>query len=108
MLRDFRPPEGASILDIVLNIYTSLDLLPKFLMDNKIIDLNSKAEFGDVFIYDTDFVENAFLYDDILKNSYQFRTNDLPFVNQNDNRRNFLLTENGLILRTETKKNLTI
>ena len=108
MLQEFRPPEGASILDMVLNTYTSLNLLPKFLKDNRIVDLNSKAVFGDVFVFDTDFIDNAFLYEEILKNGYLFRTNDLPLVNINDNRRNFLLAENGLVLRTETKKNLII
>ena len=106
MLKEFRPPEGASILDVVLNTYTSMNLLPKFLKDNGITNMDAKAETGDVFVYDTDFVENDFLHDEILKNDYKFRTNDLPYVNANDNSRHFLLTENGLILRTETKKNI--
>ena len=101
MLQSYKAPSGCTIFDLVLQCYLSLNLMPKFLIDNNIEDLNFLTVVGQVFVYDTDFVADDFMAMEILKNNYVFCTGKLLVTNIPAVRSNFLLIENGDILSTE-------
>jgi hypothetical protein len=95
--------QGCTIFDVVLQLYLSLNLLPKLILDNNITDLNAITTTGQVFVYDTDFVYNEILSEEITRKNYNFRTSELKIFNRS-NLENYLLIENGDILATETNK----
>jgi len=101
MQQSFKPSIGSTILDICLNVYCSLNLLPKFIMDNNIKSLNLVTGINDVFVYDTDFVADEFLQRDILKNDYKFVTGNLYIPNASFTNENYLLIQSGAILQSD-------
>jgi hypothetical protein len=72
--KEFR--EGCTIFDVVLELYLSLNMLPKLISDNSITDLNALTTTGQKFAYDTDFIYNEKMSDEITKKNYKFRTGD--------------------------------
>lgn len=101
MQQSFKPSIGSTILDICLNVYCSLNMLPKLIMDNNIKSLNFVTGINDVFVYDTDFVVDEFLQRDILKNNYKFVTGDLHIPNASFTNENYLLIQSGAILQSD-------
>ena len=82
--KEFR--EGCTIFDVVLELYLSLNMLPKLISDNSITDLNALTTTGQKFAYDTDFIYNEKMSDEITKKNYKFRTGDFtPKINKDDN-----------------------
>lgn len=77
MQLSFRAPEGSNIFDLVLNTYTSLDMLPKFIKDNNITNLNMISKVGDIFIYETDLIINKIMIDRISRDRLLFTTSDI-------------------------------
>jgi len=108
MLLEYRPSLGATILDIVLNTYLSLDLLPKFVEDNGITNLNIVAGGDEVYIYDTDFISNEFMSADVLRNKLKFSTGDYYIPNASFVNENYLLTGLGEIFSTGDNYLITI
>lgn len=74
MLARYRAPEGASLFDLVLNTYTSLNLLTKFILDNNIRGYDLITKVGDEFLFDTDLIVDNFMFDDIIDNQLIFVT----------------------------------
>lgn len=72
--KEFR--EGCTIFDVVLELYLSLNMLPKLISDNSITDLSALTTTGQKFAYDTDFIYNEKMSDEITKKNYKFRTGD--------------------------------
>lgn len=72
--KEFR--QGCTIFDVVLELYLSLNMLPKLISDNSITDLNALTTTGQKFAYDTDFIYNEKMSDEITKKNYKFRTGD--------------------------------
>lgn len=68
--------QGCTIFDVVLELYLSLNMLPKLISDNSITDLNALTTTGQKFAYDTDFIYNEKMSDEITKKNYKFRTGD--------------------------------
>jgi hypothetical protein len=97
----FKPSIGSTILDICLNVYCSLNLLPKLIQDNNIKTLNFVSGVGDQIIYDTDFVADEFIQRDILKNNYKFVTGNLYVPNASFTNEQYLLIESGAIMEGE-------
>lgn len=92
--------EGCTFFDVVLQCYLSLNLMPKFILDNNITDLNLATTAGQSFVYDSDFVEDEFLNFEVLKNDYKFCTGR-PIFDTTAVRGNYLLTEMPEILANE-------
>lgn len=92
--------EGCTFYDVVLNVYLSLNLMPKFIIDNNIKDINLVTTAGQGFYFDTDYIDDDFMNDKVIKNNYKFCTGKF-FVNTGI-RGNYLLIESGEILETET------
>jgi hypothetical protein len=97
----FKPSIGSTILDVCLNVYLSLNLLPKLIQDNNITNLNAVTGIGDTFIYDTDFIFDEFQSRDVLKNDYKFCTGNVNIPNASFTNENYLLIESGAILSSE-------
>ena len=93
--------QGCTIFDVVLQLYLSLNLLPKLILDNNITDLNAITTTGQVFKYDTDFIFNEILSEEITRKDYNFRTSELKIFNR-ATLDNYLLIENTEILKDET------
>lgn len=68
--------QGCTIFDVVLELYLSLNMLPKLIFDNNITDLNAETITGQKFYYDTDFVTNERMSEEIVKKDYKFRTSE--------------------------------
>jgi hypothetical protein len=92
--------EGCTIFDVVLELYLSLNMLPKLVFDNNITDLNLITITGQGFFYDTDFVANERMSEEIIKKNYKFRTSETKKTN-NVVAENYLLIENSEILQNE-------
>jgi hypothetical protein len=101
MLLSFKPSIGSNVLDVCLNVYCSLNLLPKLIIDNKIENLNFVSGINDVFVYDTDFVADEFIQKEIQKNDYKFVTGKLTVNDSGFTNENYLLIESGAILQSE-------
>lgn len=101
MQQSFKPSIGSTILDICLNVYCSLNLLPKLLQDNNITNLNYVSGIGEEIIYDTDFVADEFIQRDILRNNYKFVTGNLYVPNASFTNENYLLIESGAIMQSD-------
>jgi hypothetical protein len=97
----FKPPIGSSILDVCLNVYLSLNLLPKLITDNSIQSLNYVSGINDVYVYDTDLIYDEFLHDSVIRNDMKFCTGDLKKNNASFVSENYLLIESGEILQSE-------
>ena len=97
MLITYSPPEGATIYDLVLNIYTTLNLMTKFIQDNNIQHIDLITSVGQSFIYDSDYIFDEFIFDEIIENNYIFCTG--KGIPQTDD--NYLLTEEPQILADE-------
>ena len=108
MLLEYKPSLGATILDMVLNTYLSLDLLPKFVEDNGIDNLNLVAGGDEVYIYDTDFVSNEFMSIEVLRNSLKFTTGSYTIPNALLTDEDYLLTESDEIFSTGDNYLITI
>lgn len=104
----YNPPIGSSILDVCLNVYLSLDLMPRLLVDNNVQSLNYVTGLNDTFVYDTDLIEDEFLSREVLKNNYRFCTGDLKKTNASFVSENYLLIESGEILQNEVSEDFTI
>lgn len=92
--------EGCTFFDVVLQCYLSLNLMPKFIIDNNITDLNLATTAGQIFNYDSDFISDEFLSGEVLKNDYKFCTGR-PIFDNMIIRGNYLTTETPEILSTE-------
>ena len=103
----FRPPEGANLFDICLNTYTSLDMLPRFIKDNNITDLNMQTKVGDLFIYESDLIINEIMIDVISRNRLLFMTGDINSATV-ITPSNYLLIESYDILQSEANINFLI
>jgi hypothetical protein len=92
--------EGCSIFDVVLELYLSLNMLPKLVFDNNITDLNLITTTGQGFFYDTEFTASERMSEEIIKKNYKFKTSELKTTN-NVIAENYLLIENSEILQNE-------
>lgn len=101
MLLSYKPAQGASVIDMVLNTYVSLDMLPKFVQDNTITDLNAVASGFETYIIDTDYISDEFLSDQIRRESMQFTTGNIFVPNASFENEPYILSELGEILTTE-------
>jgi len=97
----FKPSIGSTILDICLNVYCSLNLLPKIIQDNNIQSLVFVSGVGSEIIYDTDFVDDEFIQREILRNNYKFVTGNLYVPNASFTNEKYLLIESEAILESE-------
>ena len=101
MQLEIRPPENSNIFDLVLNTYVSLNLIPKFIFENNILDINENTKVGDIFIFDSDFIFDETIFNKIVQNDLKFITsykrNGLKASFEN-----YLLTENSDILSSES------
>jgi len=98
--------QGCTIFDVVLQLYLSFNMLPKLIFDNNITDLNAVTFTGQKFIYDTDFIFNEIMSEEILRKDYKFSTGELKIFNRailGD----YLLIENGEILKDEANNLFT-
>lgn len=98
--------QGCTIFDVVLELYLSLNLLPKLIFDNNITDLNAITTTGQKFLYDTEFIFNEKMSNEITKKNYKFRTSDLKIFS-NAVFGEFLLIENSEILQDEANNLFT-
>ena len=98
--------QGCTIFDVVLELYLSLNMLPKLISDKNITDLNVLTYTGQTFKYDTDFVFNETMSDEILKKNYKFSTGELKVFN-NQILGDYLLIENSEILKDESNNLFT-
>jgi hypothetical protein len=98
--------QGCTLFDVVLELYLSLNLLPKFIVDNNITDLNAITTSGQVFKYDTDFIANEILSEEIARKSYQFKTGDLKIFSRGIVGE-YLLIESSEILKDEANNLFT-
>ena len=108
MLLEFRPPVGSNLFDVVLNTYTSLDLIPKFMKDNNITNVNMVTKTGDVFVYDTTLIVDEIMLDKINKGRLLFMTSDAPNNVIKADSTNYLLIESSEILSSEANINFLI
>jgi hypothetical protein len=92
--------QGCTIFDVVLQLYLTLNLLPKLILDNHITDLNTLTTTGQSFVYDTEFIDNEQMSQEITKKNYKFKTSDLKIRN-NSIIGDFLLIESEEILQDE-------
>ena len=90
--------EECTIFDVCLQLYGSLDLLPKLISDNGIIDISAKIKKETLFIYDTDFIDNEFISNEIIRNSLNFCTGFLPIF---DNNINIFLASSDVLASTD-------
>ena len=98
--------QGCTIFDVVLELYLSLNMLPKLIFDNNITDLNAITYTGQKFIYDTDLVFNEIMSDEIIRKNYKFSTGELKIFSRailGD----YLLIENSEILKDEANNLFT-
>ncbi len=98
MIITYYPPEGCSIYDMVLNTYTTLNLMTKFIVDNNIQNLDLVSTVGQGFTYDTDFIYDGFVYNEIIEDGMIYCTGTLK---QDTKTENNLLTELPDILASE-------
>ena len=92
--------EGCTIFDVVLELYLSLNMLPKLIIDNNITDLNFRTVTGQSFVYDTEFTASERMSEEIIKKNYKFKTGEAKKTN-NVVAENYLLIENSEILQNE-------
>jgi hypothetical protein len=74
--------QGCTLFDVVLELYLSLNLLPKLIIDNDIKDLNAITTTGQVFKYDTELISNEIMSEEIKRKNYQFCTAELKIFNR--------------------------
>ena len=98
--------QGCTIFDVVLELYLSLNLLPKLILDNGITDINQITTTGQKFTYDTDFIFNEKMSEEITRKNYKFRTSDLK-IYSNEVFGDYLLIENSEILKDEANNFFT-
>ena len=101
MLLSFKPSIGSTILDVCLNVYLSLNLLPKLIEDNGITNLNAVTGIGEEFIYDTEFIYDEFESNEVMRNQYKFVTGDVSMPNASFTSGDYLLIESGAILSSD-------
>lgn len=107
ILLEFKPPKNATLFDIVLNTYGTLDLLSKFMLDNNINDVNTMATGLETFTFDYSLVNNYGQYDTISIKEMQFTTGDSvlsAFFEQPNN----ILTEAEEVLLNEDSDDFII
>jgi hypothetical protein len=93
---------------MVLQVYTSLDLVGKFILDNNISTYDILTGVGEVYIYDTEYIYDELIYNEIMDNKYKFCSfgNILfPLYENNDI---FLTTEDVTIIDTENSESFKI
>jgi hypothetical protein len=98
--------QGCTIFDVVLELYLSLNMLPKLISDNNITDLNVLTYTGQIFKYDTDFIFNEIMSEEISKKNYKFSTGELKVFN-NQILGDYILIENSEILKDESNQLFT-
>jgi len=98
--------QGCTIFDVVLELYLSLNMLPKLISDNNITDLNVLTFTGQIFKYDTDFIFNEIMSEEISKKNYKFSTGELKVFN-NQILGDYILIENSEILKDESNQLFT-
>ena len=99
-------PEGCTFFDVVLQCYASLNMMPKFILDNDIKDLNLITTAGQTFVFDTDFIVDEFISTEVSKNDYKYCTGNLRTPPLSNKR--FLLCEDGKILASEIENLFTL
>jgi hypothetical protein len=100
MILTFQPPKDASVFDIVINTYGTLDLIGKFTQDNKIDDLSVLADGLTSYQYDFDSIENYNDYFKVQENHYKYVTGQ-KFIVEAVLPLNYLLTEADIIIANE-------
>jgi len=98
--------QGCTIFDVVLELYTSFNMLPKLIFDNNILDLTTLTTTNQKFVYDTDLIANERISQEITKKNYKFRTGDLKISN-NAIFGEYLLIESSEILKDEANNLFT-
>jgi hypothetical protein len=96
--------QGCTLFDVVLELYLTLNMLPKLIIDNNILDLNAITTSGQVFKYDTDFINNEVMSEQILRKNYKFCTGELKIYNRSIIE-DYLLIESSEILQNEVGDN---
>ena len=100
MIIEFIPPKNASIFDIVLNTYGSMDLLGKLISDNKITDVNMLAKGNEVFSIDYSKIKNYELFLYFKNNNVQLVTGD-SLIQTIIPEEDYLTTEQPDVLETD-------
>lgn len=100
MLVVFKAIAGQSIDDVVLNTYGTVNLRGKLISDNGVDNINGITATGDEFVFDTDFIADQNMYDQIVANRLFFRTGIAQRFLILDNENLVLQTEEGLNLIT--------
>jgi len=98
--------QGCTLFDVVLELYLTLNMLPKLIFDNNITDLNAITFTGQMFKYDTDFIFSETMADEIIRKDYKFSTGELKVFNRailGD----YLLIESEEILKDEANNLFT-
>jgi hypothetical protein len=108
MLVEFKPSIGSTLFDLCLNTYLSLNLLPKFIKDNNVQNLDFVTGINEKYVYDTDFIYDEFLSNELIRNNYKFSTGDIKIPNSNVSNENYLLIESLAILQNEAGINFLI
>lgn len=101
MLVKYSPPSNCSIYDLVIQIYTNLDLLSKFIIDNNIQEYDLITDVGESYIYDTDFIFDELIYSEIISNKYLFSTGITYYSPNITNKDVYLDTEDSDDLNSE-------
>jgi len=102
MYLQFLPPKDATLFDICINTYGSLDLLYKLINDNNITNINALATGFDRYIFDYSLVVNYDRYQKIQNETFRFVTGQkeirAAFEQPTEN---YLQTETPDILQSE-------
>ena len=96
----YNPKKGATIFDIVLNTYCTINLITKFALDNAIYSFDYVASGNEQFVYNSELIAKEHISNEILVNNYNFTTGNLNIPNASFND-DYLLTENEEIISTE-------
>lgn len=100
MQKEFKAIEGQSVIDLCLNTYCSINELPRFLKENNIDNINGVSKTLDSFVYDSTYIADQLISNQIEQNGFLFRTGI--------DATKYLLVENTDILRPENDQNFLV
>jgi len=83
-------------------------MLPKFIEDNNITNLNRVTGVGEVYIYDPMYIVDAFMYNDVVRNDYKFVTGDYSLPDSSFSSEEYLLIETSEIMASEVGELFTV
>jgi hypothetical protein len=107
MILTYNSPINATIFDVCLQTYGSLDNLHLLITDNNITNINTLTTANQSFIYDYDLVVDYSTVDTLRKTNIQIITGD-RYLNQVFAEPPFLLTETPEILDTEDNEDFVV